>query len=116
MSVEQLLFLVLFVLIPLINVLRRVLRKRPTPPVPEAVRAESMPALPPPRVLQPVPEFARPPARATAAERRPAEVAEQRRQTPYRFSPSAVRRGIVLMTILGPCRALEPEATPETRA
>jgi hypothetical protein len=40
--------------------------------------------------------------------------AEQRRRAA--FGPGDIRRGIVIMTILGPCRALEPEATPETRA
>ncbi len=113
MSVEQLLFLVLFVLIPLFNILRRVLTKRP-PPVPAPVRVEPMPALPPRRELLPVPALAHPPARETTAERRPAPVAEPRRRKPYLHS-SDVRRGIVIMTILGPCRALEPETAPETR-
>jgi len=115
MSVEQLLFLFLFVLIPLFNVLRKVLRKRqPAPPLPETRPVESMPALPPPRKLHPVPALVHPPARATTAERRPAPVAEPRRRRPY-LAPSDVRRGIVIMTILGPCRALEPEAAAETR-
>jgi hypothetical protein len=115
MSVEQLLFLVLFVLLPLLNMLRKALRKRrlPAPPVPEAGRAEPRPVRPAPMVLPPVPELARPPPRARTAERRPVQAAERRRTD---FSPSHIRRGIVLMTILGPCRALEPEATPETRA
>ncbi len=44
MSVEQLLFLVLFVLLPLLNMLRKALRnRRPAPPVPEAGRVEPMP-------------------------------------------------------------------------
>ena len=116
MSVEQLLFLVLFVLLPLLNMLRKALRnRRPAPPVPEAGRVEPMPVRrPPPMVLHPVPELVRPPARATTAERRPVQAAEQRRRTA--FSPSDIRRGIVIMTLLGPCRALEPEATTETRA
>ena len=114
MSVEQLLFLVLFVLLPLLNMLRKALRnRRPAPPVPEARREEPRPVLPPPMVLHPVPALARPPARATTVERRPVQAAEQRRRTA--FSPSDIRRGIVIMTILGPCRALEPEATTETR-
>jgi hypothetical protein len=115
MSVEQLLFLVLFVVLPLLNMLRKALRKRPpAPPLPEARREEPRPLLPPPMVLHPVPELARPPARATTTERRPVQSAEQRRRAA--FGPGDIRRGIVIMTILGPCRALEPEATTETRA
>jgi len=112
MSGEQLLFLALFVLIPLLNALARLLRKRrPAPPVLD----EPVAALPPPRVLHPVPEPAPPPARVTRAEPAVVQVVERRRRVPYRLRSADVRRGMVLMTILGPCRALEPGARSETR-
>jgi hypothetical protein len=113
MSGEQLLFIVLFVLIPLFNVLAKLLRKRrPAPPVPE----ERVTALPPPRVLHPVPAPSPLPARVTRAGPAEVQAVERRRRVPYRLRSTDVRRGIVLMTILGPCRALEPGASPETRA
>jgi hypothetical protein len=115
MSVEQLLFIALFVLVPLFNFLAKVLRqrRRPAAPIPQAEEpGEPVTALPPPRVLLPVPEPPRPSARPPRA---PAVlVVERRRRAPYRLRPADVRRGLVLMTILGPCRALEREASPNT--
>jgi hypothetical protein len=112
MSVEQLLFLVLFVLVPLFNVLARVLRKRRAPPPPVPRAEPELPAMRPlPRVITALPEPA-PAPRATRPVGVP--VAEPRRRTPYRLSARDVHRGMVLMTILGPCRALEPRAGRET--
>jgi hypothetical protein len=114
MSLEQLLFVALFVLIPLFNFLAGLLRKRmqrraesegapPTPVVvplptpvtelpwaalPEAVPRER-PAAPPPRPVSP--PSARPHARRSEA-----------------------RRGIVWMTILGPCPGLERPGEPRS--
>jgi hypothetical protein len=115
MSVEQLLFLVLFVLIPLVNLLARWLRKRvPEPPIPAPERREPIPILPRPTVLSPVPALAPQHPRATSAERLPDQPLARPAQRRTRLSPREVRRGIVLMTILGPCRALEPRVGEET--
>jgi hypothetical protein len=72
---------------------------------PEAIGAVPVGVSPLPTVVRPVvarPASPRPPA---AARVRPA--AGRRRRGPL-GSLSDVRRGVVMMTLLGPCRALEP--------
>jgi hypothetical protein len=111
MSVEQLLFIAFFVLVPLLNFLARLLRKRlPAPPTPEAEPEAPAMTVPPPRVLLPVPEPVRPAARGPRA----AEVVAvaRRRRKPPRVRAADARRGVALMTILGPCRAVEPDEVP----
>ena len=111
MTIENLLFIGLFLLILLVRAIRP-RRRRPPPPVVEgvevvegddgfAVDAEAPPAR---RHIA----RGRGPARGPLAPAGPAsrDTARARRLG----GPAGVRRGIVLMTILGPCRALQPPA------
>jgi hypothetical protein len=123
MSAEQLIFLLAFLLVALFNFIRQVRNQRRTqgegaPPV----EPERAPA-PPGRVVITPP--ARPPA-GGLERRRP--VPEHRAAPPTSVEPARVgrrrlarwpighradvRRGIVLITVLGPCRGLEPPASP----
>lgn len=112
MTLEQILFLLIFLLIPVLNFLARALRRHVWPPAPEdeappgrspepAPRASARPT-PPPRVRErprEVPPLA-PPAAAPAP-----------RSKRARLDTGDVRRAIVLMAILGPCQGVEPPAT-----
>jgi hypothetical protein len=128
-SLEQLLFVALFVLVPLLNFLREHWKKRGQRP------PEPAPARPPARVELPVPTTATPPA--PAREPRPAPAREPRptvqpapvpapaagaapahapHPRPRRLRPSDVRRGVVWMTILAPCPGLERPRESTDRA
>jgi hypothetical protein len=111
MTREQLFILVVLVFVLLINLAVRVLRRWGKGDAPRGIEPET-PQIPPrgqrlpPPVVQPrrvreVPQGAPLPAAV------PLSAARRRARLPV-GSPRAVRRGIVLMTILGPCRALEP--------
>ena len=107
MTPEQLLVLAAVVLVPLINLIIRAIarrhgmaRKRETPVVPAPAGRSPVPRRvwtrehPP---TSPLPTMA-PPVVSQAHSRL--------------GSLREVRRGIILMTILGPCRALEPPGSP----
>jgi hypothetical protein len=117
-SPAQLLLLAVFLLVPLLNfLLTRWRRRRASPAV---------------RQLEPRAQAT--PAQATRSRAvQPAQIGRPRRETPgipiesapgsrrltasARLGPRDARRGVVLMAILGPCRALEPPPppVPETR-
>ena len=114
MSLEGLLLLALFILLPLIERLLRAARRpegdAPIPPpaprrqapidAPAALPADSSPEPAGPAPRRPP----RPPLAATGpprAVRRAGSVEELR-------TPLALRRAVVLATILGPCRAVAP--------
>jgi len=118
---EQILLLLLFVLVPLFNLLVRWLRRR--------AREQQRPIPPEPRATDPVGREERPPARMPPRARviepaLPREGPREMRPAPRpqpvirRAGPlggrAAVRRAVVAMTILGPCRGLEerPAITP----
>jgi hypothetical protein len=121
---EQLLLIAIFLLVGLINLIVRRLRQRAEPPVPpEEPEAAPWPTpsrtqeLPPAaRVILPVPltEPSIPvvrPMRAPA----PAPQARRRPRGHRRLGSRAdVRRAIVTMTVLGPCRAREHESETRT--
>ena len=117
LRLEQILLLLLFVLVPLLNVLVRWLQRRarePQRPVPaepraaEPVRREEWPPVPmPPRVRMIEPALLREGPRETRPAPRPLPVV--RRAGPL-GGRAAVRRAVVAMTILGPCRGLEEPA------
>lgn len=109
---EQLLLFVLLLFVLLFrsffaDLLRK--RQRAAPP---AIEPE-VPAVLPPRVRTlPPPPVARPPVPREGPRGMPLPtvgppVATRRRARPHVGNLREVRRGIVLMTILGPCRALE---------
>lgn len=120
---EQIVLLLLFVLVPLFNLLVRWLqrrareRQRPMPPEPSAMdpvgREEPPPARMPPRVRVIEPPLSQEaPRQETRRKTPPAAVPVRRRAAPL-GGPAAVRRAIVAMTILGLCRGLEePPPSP----
>jgi hypothetical protein len=83
---------------------------RPAPEPPPRIPAPAPPPMPaPPRVRVVTPP---PLAPAPARRERPAPLPAAAAQQPARFhlgDLADVRRGIVLMTILGPCRGLEQD-------
>ena len=128
MSIEGLLFLAFFLLLPLIERLLRAARRpdgdapdreaqvpRPAsqpsmpPPTPQRQAPTDAPVLPP-ADIPPVPDSPaprrspRPPLAAAGTPRtgRSGSLAEELR------TPLALRRAVVLTTILGPCRAVAP--------
>jgi len=119
---EQLLLLLLFVLVPLFNLLLRWLQRRareqqrPVPAEPRAAepvaREERIPAPMPPRVRVIEPARTREGPRETPPAPRPRPVIGRAGPLGGR---AAVRRAVVAMTILGPCRGLEepPPGQPE---
>ncbi|HEU4370939.1 MAG TPA: hypothetical protein VFV05_22180 [Methylomirabilota bacterium] len=119
MSIEQLFFIALFVAIAIFNLLRQARSRRRAPDDTDgAPPAEPGPARIPPRVV-----IARPPSpvvtRRPAADLPGATAAppERRRRGRRRLrNRRDARRGIVLITVLGPCRGLEPLAPPESPA
>jgi len=114
LRLEQILLLLLFVVVPLLNVLVRWLQRRarePQRPVPaepraaEPVAREKWPRAPlPPRARMIEPALPREGPRETRPAPRPQPVVRRARPLGGR---AAVRRAVVAMTILGPCRGLE---------
>jgi hypothetical protein len=95
----------LFLVVWLLNLFLQYLRKRGQ----SEARREIDPHAPPVRPRTPTPL----PPRVMAPRAPPvpavAPLVASHPRTPSRLgSPREVRRGMVLMTILGPCRALEP--------
>ena len=127
---EQLLLIAIFLLVGLVNMLVRWLRRRAETPGPEArpqpgpepvlERAPSRRRELPPaaRVIVPAPP-PEAPVPATRRMRSPAAAPPPRpRPRAHRRlgSRADVRRAIVTMTVLGPCRARERETEVETPA
>ena len=133
MSSEQVLFFLLLVALPLLERLIRALRARPAgsvdrPPAP-APESVSRPSPLPPAPTQVISHGA--PEQLRVLERKPRPQAAKHPpvtslQTGQRAErPTALRRviaggdlrtAIVVMAVLGPCRALEPEdASPSSR-
>jgi hypothetical protein len=110
-SFEQIILLMIFILAPLINFVMQRVRRRLEHHIPREESVTQMrrqpQATPPP---SPVPREARerPPSRAQA----PTVSAPLRRGRFIKRSLlgdiRGVRRGIILMTVLGPCRAFDP--------
>ena len=117
LRLEQVLLLLLVVLVPLFNMLVRWLqrrareRQRPVPVEPQAAepvgRAGRPPAPMPPRVRVIEPAHPEAGPRESPPAPRPRPVV--RRAGPL-GGRAAVRRAVVAMTILGPCRGLEEPA------
>jgi hypothetical protein len=121
---EQIVLLLVFILVPLFNLLVRWLQRRareqqrPVPVEPRAAepkaREERLPARMPPRVRVIEPARPREGPRETPPAPRPQPVI--RRAGPL-GGRAAVRKAVVAMTILGPCRGMEerPPSTPGRR-
>lgn len=113
---EQLLLIAIFLLVGLVNMLVRWLRQRSQvprpeaepPPGPEPARGRRLELPPAARVIVPPlpPEAAVPAPRRMRPEAAPPA---RRRPRPRLGSRADVRRAIVTMTVLGPCRAREHE-------
>lgn len=114
MTRVQVLLFVALVLAPLVGLLMRAVQRRLEGEAPRDLGPEA-PRVPAPARTPPVP------ARATGAGAGPRHTPRGRATEMMVTSPAAsgrapsrlashreVRRGIVLMTVLGPCRALEP--------
>jgi hypothetical protein len=106
-SLEQLLLLALFVLVPLLNFLVGALRRRFAGPMPEepARTAPTAPPLSSPRIQR-----REAPSRPPGEPPPPSpEASETRRRWRLELGrPQEMRRAIVLMAVLGPCRGWEP--------
>jgi hypothetical protein len=116
MTREQLLILVVVASILLINFAARMLRRRRE----SAMLRESEPEAPqiPPRAHRLPPPVVQPRRAGEGAHGAPLPLAVPPSAARQRVRSSLgslrqVRRGIVLMTVLGPCRALEPPG-PQT--
>jgi hypothetical protein len=119
---EQIVLLAFFVLVALANAIVSWLRRRkgagrpepeeaPAPPLPELPRLPLPPSArvritPPPEALVPGVRGATPVASPPAPRRRSARGGLG--------TPADVRRAVVAMTLLGPCRALEAEREVRT--
>jgi hypothetical protein len=122
---EQLLLLLLFVLVPLFNLLVRWLQRRAReqrrprlaePPMAEPVVREGRPsAAMPPRARVIAPALPQATPRKETRRRPPAAPQPVRRRAAPLGGRAAVRRAIIAMNILGPCRGLEepPPGQPE---
>jgi hypothetical protein len=111
MTREQLLILVVLAFVLLINFAARVLRRWVKGDVPRGMEPEAPQRVPRgPRLPLPVaqPRRVREGPESTPSPVAVAPHAGRRRPRSRLRSPREVRRGIVLMTILGPCRAREP--------
>lgn len=126
MSTEQVLLIVFLLVIPLIQFLVRLARQGNELP-------EQAGSLPPSARRPPEPELEPPPATEdrtlsdamTAPERKPEQNADRAvapaiRRTARRgaavvglYDPLGLRRAVVLMTVLEPCRAIRPHDSPE---
>ena len=110
MTFENLVVLLLFGFVALLGVILPWLTKRREGRVPEAIKPEAPKGAR--RLEIPSPPLALAPWQYRAKDApSPAvmpPVATRRQQRSPVTSKSDVRRGIVLMTLLGPCRALEP--------
>jgi hypothetical protein len=110
---EQLVLLLIFLLLPLLNLLlgwlqrRARARKRPEPEPREEPVSSGLP--PRARVIEPVLGGAR---RAEGPRATPPTPPPARRRTAPLGGPAAIRGAIVAMTILGPCRGLEEPPRP----
>jgi hypothetical protein len=117
-SPGQLLLLAVFLLVPLLNFLLTLWRRRrragTTVRQLEPVTQEAPAQATRPRAVQAV--LISRPRRETP--RVPIEAApgSRRLTASARLAPRDARRGIVLMAILGPCRALEPRQPPAFEA
>ena len=110
MSFEQILLLLAFILLPLLNLLFQRIKRRVESETPAEEPVTRVPR--PPRAVPARPSSSRPAGDRGRRLESPALAVPPRR---LRFNkrslfrtPRDLRRGIILMTLLGPCRALDP--------
>ena len=108
---EQIGILILFLVVVLFNLIGTLLQRRKRKE--RAGEVEERPPAPaglPPRVVvtRPRPEPAPPPPPAPRRSLATAGPVRRRRRLDLK-RPGSLRRAVVLMTVLGPCRALEHE-------
>jgi hypothetical protein len=108
---EQVLLLALFLLVALASTIARWLKSRlePRPPA-EPTRPTEVAGRPRPAGPREVMLIPTPPTPAETRPRKPEPSVRPRRPPRPRLGrPADLRRAIVLMAVLGPCRALERE-------
>lgn len=115
---EQLILLAIFLLVGLLNVVIRWLRQRADASSPETGSSPPPTLGLPPAARTVVPPPAQPTAPAVRAARPPVSRPPQPRRRPAAggrlHGRADLRRAIVAMTVLGPCRALEDEGNVRT--
>jgi hypothetical protein len=115
MSVERLLVVALFLLAVLVQLLyRRVVERAHEQEKGRSAAAGREPALRPPAAPAPVPPRPAPVPAGGARGRQPAPPERQAAAPPRprRWTRRDLRRGIVLVAVLGPCRGLETAPLP----
>jgi len=108
-GIGQILLLLFFIVLPLVNFLLQRVRKRRDHRSPQGKPVEQMLGqLQASRTPRPAPRADR--DRAHTSPARPAGPLAHNRFTKRSLlgAPRDVRRGIVIMTLLGPCRAFDP--------
>jgi len=118
---EQLLFFALFVVVALANLIARWLKarmqRRQAAETEQPRPVREIPRRLPPRVVITAPEAWRPPTTAPTAITTPPLARPVRRPPRLRLGgPPDLRRAIMLMTVLGPCRGREGESGGPTDA
>jgi hypothetical protein len=111
MTPEQILMLAVFVLVPLLNLVVRLLRRHLAGQLPRETQPEAPDTPARVRTLPSGPSARRAEARAIPPRVPPPVAAarrSRRRPRVHLGSAREVRRGLVLMAVLGPCRGLEP--------
>ena len=111
-GLEQIILLLIFILVPLINFIMHRVRRRPEDNMSKEQSVESIPRRTQARPTTGVPKLAEFRTRAAASQAptiSSAPLATSR--SPNRAllrTPRDLRRAIIIMTILGPCRAYDP--------
>jgi len=123
MSFEQILLIVFFIVVPLVQLVMRLLKQQGNSPDPSAGPPRPAKRPPPPVRHRPLPQTL--PQIAAAAMAVPAQAQSEPAKPPVRRAaqPAAtgvgfrstfdLRRAVVLMTLIGPCRAASPWRDPD---
>jgi hypothetical protein len=112
LGLEQIILLLIFILAPLINFIMHRVRRRPEDPMSKEQSVEPIPRRTQARPTTVVPKLAESRTRGAASQAptlssAPLATSRSINRAPLR-TPRDVRRGIIIMAILGPCRAFDP--------
>ena len=112
LGLEQIILLLIFILAPLINFIMHRVRRRPEDNKSKEQSVEPIPRSTQPRPTTVVPKLAESRTRVAASQAptlasAPLATSRSIKRALLR-TPRDVRRGIIIMTILEPCRAYDP--------